>query len=63
MAKLRINQKNVMEMDLSKTLSRGLTPYYRAGIGAIIKQNFIPFSMGADTRITGIKLTRVHKKS
>ena len=38
-----------MEKDLSKTLFRGLSPYYQTSIGAMIKQNFISFPMGADT--------------
>ena len=38
-----------MEMDLSKMLSRGLSPYYQASTGAMIKHNFISFPMGADT--------------
>ena len=49
MAKLRIDQKCNGD-DLSKTLSRGLnSPYYQTGIEAMIIQNFISFSMGADT--------------
>ena len=47
MAKLRIDQKCNGD-DLSKTLSRGLSLYYQTGIGAIIIQSFISFSMGAD---------------
>ena len=48
MAKLRIDQKCNGD-DLSKTLSRGLSPYNQTGIKAMIIQNFISFSMGADT--------------
>ena len=48
MAKLCIDQKCNGD-DLSKTLSRGLSPYYKTGIEAMIIQNFISFSMGADT--------------
>ena len=48
MAKLRIDQKCNGD-DLSKTLSRGVSPYYQTGIEAMIIQNFISFSMGADT--------------
>ena len=40
MAKLRIDQKCDGD-DLSKTLSRGLSPYYQTGIKAKIIQNFI----------------------
>ena len=46
-AKLRIDQKCNGD-DLSKTLSRGLSPYYQTGIEAMIIQNFISFSIGAD---------------
>ena len=48
MAKLRIDQKCNGDY-LSKTLSRGLSPYYQTGKEATIIQNFISFSMGADT--------------
>ena len=47
MSKLRIGQKCNGD-DLSKTLSRGLSPYYQTGIEVMITQNFISFSMGAD---------------
>ena len=48
MAKLRIDQKCNGD-DLSKTLSRGLRPYYHTGIEAMIAQNFVSFYTGADT--------------
>ena len=43
-AKLRIDQKcNVM--DLSKTLSRGLSPYYQTSIEAMIIQILYQFRL------------------
>ena len=48
MAKLRIDQKCNGD-DLSKMLSPGPSLYYQTGIEAMIIQNFIALSMGADT--------------
>ena len=48
MKKLRIDQKCNGD-DLSKTLSHGLSPYYQTGTEAMIIQNSVSFSMGADT--------------